>query len=335
MEDRTILSVITSLRVYGGAEKILLDVHNGLKEKFPCKIIGFQNFADLHPKLNIKRPEYIEFVNPFILRNKIIIVHARNIIPFIVLMNRFLLLNITIIYVSHNVYSSFKHFTFLPKIIVSISNKVTQNLIEYFKINNKKIRLIYNGLEDCNSINNENYHQYKANKIRILYSARINSVKRQLDLVHSLTDLLLPQIEIHFAGIGEDYDELVKYCGENSSFVALGFVENIHSIIPHYDYLMLYSLQEGLPLSLIEGAMHGKPLLVNDVGGNLEIGVPGFNGFELSENSEILISQLNSLIRVSEEEYQLYARNSRHRYEEMFTKEKMIAQYVALIENLL
>ncbi|WP_125916413.1 glycosyltransferase family 4 protein [Hymenobacter coccineus] len=334
MKDKTILSIITNLTIYGGAEKVLVDVHNGLKEIFPAKITGFQNFADLHPKLGITANEYVKFTNPFLLRNKIIIVHARNIIPFIVLLKRFLFLNTTVIYISHNVYDSLRYFTFFPKTIISISNKVTQNMINYFRIDNKNIKLIYNGLEDTSCLPSKIVHQYTPAKIRILYSARVNKVKRQLHVVRALAGGLLPQIEIHFAGIGEEHDELVRACEKSQNFVALGFVEDMNSIIPNYDYLMLYSAQEGLPLSLIEGTMHSKPLLVNDVGGNLEIGIPGFNGFELSEIPDTLISQLNNLVNFSEEQYHLYACNSRQHYEARFTRRKMITKYVDLIHNL-
>ncbi|AMJ67853.1 hypothetical protein AXW84_22355 [Hymenobacter sp. PAMC 26628] len=153
-------------------------------------------------------------------------------------------------------------------------------------------------------------------------------------LVDCLKDNLRPEIQIHFAGAGDDFDELLEACKDSKNFVALSFIENMNDLIPEYDYLMLYSVQEGLPLSLIEGISHGKPLLVNDVGGNLEIGIPGFNCFELDECPDSFIKQINNLVEVDKDKYYQYSINSRKHYLDNFTYPVMIEKYRHLIDNL-
>lgn len=326
-----ILSITTSLGRYGGAQKVLLDVHDGIKVKYRAKIIGFRKFEDLHPKCNIGQDEYVKFRNPFYLNNKILIVHARNVMALIMILKWVFFLNTKLLYVSHNVYRNHKHISFFPSNIISISNKVTDNLLNYFKLKKEHIRLIYNGIQD----NAGNLSPIlPAEQIIILYSARINNVKRQLEIVDRLSGKLSPKIKIHFAGTGPDAGLLKEKCKNSINFKVLGFVEDVGEVIAKCHYVMLYSYQEGLPLSLIEGAMYGKPLLVNDVGGNLEIGVPGKNGILLKDDWIVLAETLNGLLSISEKEYVIMSEMSRKRYEHIFTYKRMIAQYLEVLNEM-
>ncbi len=328
-----ILSISANLQGYGGAQRMLLDIHNGIKERYDAKILGFPKFEEVHSNYHINKSEYIRFINPFFLNNKILLVHSRNVMAFIMVLKTILFLNTKIIYVSHNVFNNLRELSFFPNSIISISNKVTQNLIYYFNIKSENIRLIHNGIKDKYQHTDKLTSYRKRNKIVILYLARINGIKRQLEIIENLKDKLLPEIEIHFAGTGPDYKKLAEKCAPLSNFKALGFLENINDVIIDSDYLMLFSTQEGLPISLIEGAMYGKPLLVNDIGGNLEIGVPGINGILLADDWNKLSKTLNNLISLSDQEYIKMSVNSRKRFENFFTYDKMISKYLDIIKT--
>ncbi|WP_300599204.1 glycosyltransferase family 4 protein [Niabella sp.] len=334
MRERKVISITTNLSRYGGAQKVLMDVHNGLKGQFNCLVTGRQAFEQLHPKYQIAAEEYILF-HPRVLKNNIVLVHARNLIPFIVFLNKLLRLNARVIYISHNVYRTYRRLTFFPENIVSISQKVTQNLENYFKVKGKKITLIYNGIRDTAGIPEAAGRQYKQqDAIKILYPARVNQVKRQLQIVNRLKDKIAANIEIHFAGAGEDLEALKQCCDGLPNFKVLGFVNDMERLIPGYDYLMLYSVQEGLPIALLEGIMHGKPLLVNDVGGNLEIGVPQFNAIRLEDGWEGLGTQINGLNDVTGLQYAEMAANSRSHFLARFQYGQMIKEYEQLINTL-
>ncbi len=325
-----ILSLTEDLNFYGGAQKVLMDVHEGIRQKYTAKVVGLIDFKDLHPKYKIKEEEYIKLTNPFFLNNKILIVHCRNYIAKIMILKHLLFLNTKVLYVSHNVYNTHRWLTFFPDDIISISEKVTHNIHSYFRVKNKRIRLIYNGIKDEYKPSPPN----KKDKIIILYLARVNGVKRQLKIVDNLAGKLSPKIEIQFGGTGEDYEQLVQVCKQTKGFSALGFIENVGDVIRSAQYLMLFSSQEGLSISLLEGVMYGKPLLVNDVGGNLEIGIPGKNAIFLNDDWNNLADQINNLVSITESEYESMSVNSRMRYENMFTYNKMIANYAKVIEEL-
>jgi len=328
-----ILSTTSDLNEYGGAQKVLLDLHNGIKTRYKCKILGFKKFEDLHPKYKIADSEYVRFANPFYLNNKILIVHARNVMAFMWIFKKVFFLNTRILYVAHNVYGTHKNFSFFPHRIISISKKVTDNLVNYFNLKNRDITLIYNGIKD--DAPTEAPVQYKqSGKVKIVYSARVIDVKRQLLIVDHLKGKLHPDVEIYFAGHGPDYEKLLEKCSETPNFKALGFVEDVNGLVKSSDFLMLFSIQEGLPISLIEGTMFSKPILVNDVGGNLEIGVPGQNGIELKEDWDALAVTLNGLATLSEDEYAQMCTKSRKHFEKMFSYDRMVAEYIKVIDSM-
>lgn len=327
-----ILSLTKDMDEFGGAQKMLVDIHRGIKTEYNAKVLGFTKFTKLHAKYKIDKSEYVKFKGPFMLNNKLLIVHDRRIITFIMVLKRLFFLNTKILYVSHGTYDSLNWASLFPGDIISISTKVNSNLINYFGLKKSNIRLIYNGINDLDNV--DLTYSRKNTKVVILYTAKIYGLKRQLEVVDNLKGKLSPEIEIHFAGTGPDYQELENKCKQSPNFKALGFIEDVSKVIPKVDYLMLYSIREGLPISLLEGAMHGKPLLANDVGGNLEICLPGENGFLLTPNWDELADTLNALASLPDDEYTRLSKNSRKRYEDMFTYDKMIAQYINVIKEM-
>lgn len=337
MNKIRIYSITTNLSRYGGAQKVLKDIHDGLSKCFSAKILGTQKYEKLHPKYKIQKGEYIRLRNPFLLKDSIILVHARNMLPLIFLLNRIFFLNAKIVFVSHTVFKTYKKLTPLPKTLVAISNTVSENLVNFFSRKAEDIHLIHNGvidscMPDLGLRPDLTFRRHQ--KIRILYIAKIYPLKQQIEIVKRLKNKLSPDIELYFAGDGEELKELEKLCEGSTQFFTLGFIENIHAIISEYDFVMLYSKQEGLPISLIEGVMHSKPLLVNDVGGNLEIGIPNKNAIVLSQDWNIMIEQLNRLCDLSAADYYEMSLKSRENYLKFFQYDSMIEKYAILISNL-
>lgn len=331
-QKKKIFSTITNLKTYGGAEKVLMDIHSSISCLYNAKIIGFQSYELLHPKHKIKKEEYIRFKNPFLLKNAIILVHARKLLPFLIVLNKIFFLRARIIYISHSIYLTHRKVTLFPKEVISISSKVTENLMHFFGVKEEQISLIHNGIRDVRG--EGKMHEYKKDGIiKILYIARIDKWKQQVEIVKNLTNKILPNIVIHFAGIGDEFQILQKECLKSNTFKALGFIENVNALIQEYDYILLYSLKEGLPISLVEAAMNAKPVLSNDVGGSLEICIHNKNGFLIQDNWEDLINKINALDRISKVDYDKLSVSSREIYMEKFKYELMIEKYVELIEK--
>ena len=91
-------------------------------------------------------------------------------------------------------------------------------------------------------------------------------------------------------------------------------------------------MNEGLPLSLIEGLRFGKPLITNKLSAVLDVNKPGETGFAYDDFSS-LIDGLNHLPHIDWAIYKQMASNARKRFEECFTEEKMINRYKLMLYN--
>lgn len=328
-----IFSFNTELDKVTGVQKVLVDIHNGIKQNYNAKIIGTIDYTKVNTNNKICREEYIKLRNPFIFRKSIVFIHERKLTTIFYFLNFFLRLHAKVVYIHHNEFNSGRKFTFLPKNIISISDSGTNNLEEYFKVPKENITKIHNGISDTAQTNNTRmYGQDKV--IKVLYAARINEVKRQVTIVRQLKDKLSKDVVILFAGTGPLHDELKLEVGNNPQFKILGFIKDIPALIKECDYMLLYSTNEGLPITLIEATMCGTPLITNDVGGNLEIAVPDKNAFSVSDWDH-LTEILNNLPNVSCVKYNEMCKESRRIYEEKFQYERMIEKYKYFIENLM
>ena len=99
--------------------------------------------------------------------------------------------------------------------------------------------------------------------------------------------------------------------------------------------MMLFSEHEGLPITLIEAAMTGTPIVCNNVGGNPEVVTDRMSGFVLEKNDwNGLAAVLNSFSSISKAEYQRMSEAARKQYLDRFTFEKFRSSYLALLSHL-
>jgi glycosyltransferase involved in cell wall biosynthesis len=237
-----------------------------------------------------------------------------------------------IVHVAHNIFTNLKYFTIFQKNIIAVSNAVKKNLIEYFGVKDSNVEVIYNGIEDALLKRHKTYlnQNYDLN-IKILLAARICRVKRQVELVMHTKGFLNDNIELYFAGEGDEYDLLENTIGSCNQYKMLGHIDVLKEM-DKYDYVCLFSQKEGFGISLIEGCMMGKPLLTNDIDAVLEINEHNYNGFVVKNWNE-LIECINKLPNRFSVEYKRLSSNSRKKYESFFTLDKMLDEYREYIDE--
>ena len=137
-----------------------------------------------------------------------------------------------------------------------------------------------------------------------------------------------------------DYTFLVSGSGPLFEDFHLQHPENVHllgwqkaeDVLGACDVLLSTSFNEGLPLSLIEASMLGKPCITTLVGSVEEIVIDGVTGFFV----EPTVAAFSQKIDLLNRDRQLYSRLSKEasRYSrERFQVEFFIKQYEELIEN--
>ena len=327
---KKLYSIDTQLYKVTGVEKVMLDIHLAVKDEFDAKIVGNISYDKVYKDLDIQEYEYVRFKNPFMFYNSIVIVHERRLLIFFWLLNCIFFQKIRVVYVHHNILHNHVRLSKLPKTIVAIANKGIENLINEFKVPRKNIHKIFNCVVDkFDGI----LKDYDSKDIRLLMPGRINGQKQQTEIVKKLRGKLDKRVHITFIGEGPQLDELRLLCEGDSQFEVLGYRNNVHELIQFSDYVFLYSVHEGLPITLIEATMMGTPIICSEVGGNPEICWAGKNGWVLND-WDLLIQTLNNLPNVSIDEYRLMCNESRKIYEENFTFERFQKSYLDLLKKI-
>ena len=132
-------------------------------------------------------------------------------------------------------------------------------------------------------------------------------------------------IRFYFVGVGNDAERLQNEIGDSEQYFYLGY-RNVSDIIADFDYVSLFSKNEGLGLTLIEGCACGKPLITNDITSVLDINENGKTGF-VYHDFDALIEGINCLPFPDSEQYKTLSENARNKYEKYFTEYAMIKEY--------
>jgi glycosyltransferase involved in cell wall biosynthesis len=325
-----LISLYTKFNNVGGAQKMCISIHKGLKktmsfeEDYISSNTDFENLDKNYSKQiivnNYLKFNVFELLNRF--ENALFISHHRKLTTQLVFWSKILRKRTKIIHVAHNEFYSLKWLTLFPNYVIAVSEGVKKNHESVFGL--KEVAVIYNGI-DSNYIDTQK-ERYNPKSIKILIAGRITKVKQQVKLAIFLKSRLPENIKLIFAGTGDDYNELVKITKNNPQFESLGHVSDMKSLIASVDYVMLFSQKEGLPLSLIEGLSCGLPILCNDVGGNLEILQKGYNGFLINDLGSIL-KQLERISKLSTITYNELSQNSRKSFVQNFNFDKMVSNY--------
>ena len=331
MDKIRVISVYPNFANHGGAQDVALQLAEKLNEGTEPIVLTETCFADIVPDYR-ERARFMPFswrsVHNLADGHTVFLSHHRKSTSLLMLFSLLSGKKTYVLHVAHNTFTNLRCLSSFPKRIVAVSNGVKEDLMSYFRVPEERITVIFNGKEDCR--NNQNV-KTDNREIHILLPGRICGVKQQVDIVRMTRDKLLPHIHIYFAGAGEEVELLKKEIEGETQYHYVGFL-NMTENLNRYDYVCLFSKNEGLGLSLIEGLMFGKPLITNDLPAVLDVNKAGETGF-VFPNFTALVKGLNELPMPDSEAYQHLSCNARLRYERFFTEGNMIIQYKRIIEQ--
>lgn len=308
-----ILFLYPSLGV-GGAQKVIIDLVNNLDTrefKVTLGCDGGERIFQLNKNINV---ENIEFFNKSLIgilknfitlskvvkKNNIQIIHSHHryttaLSNLIFIFNK----NIKVIHTEHNVFPDKNFINLRGKNIIAVSNVVKDNLIKN-RVKEENIKLIYNGIKVENELN---YTNNNDDIIKIGVIARLSKQKGHIYLLMALKNIIkyMSNIKIFMIGDGEEKENLLKFVNDNQldKYVEFcGNVDDVLSIIPNFNFFVLPSEYEGLPISILEIMSQKQFLIATNVGGNSEIIKDGVNGFIIeSKNIEAIENKLNYVIQ--------------------------------------
>ena len=207
--------------------------------------------------------------------------------------------------------------------IITLSEQQQFDLIYKYKIADKnKIILIPLGvdeslLQENSSLHRNNFREkygLQKNDIAIGIIGRIVPIKNHKLFIKIAEELLskgIGNIFFFIVGDGNGKVELQNYLlskhlsyaeglnSTNSKFIFTSWIENVATVYHGLDILLLTSLNEGTPLSIIESQICGKPVVATNVGGVKDTFIPnksGFliDGFESAKYIEALMLLINN-----------------------------------------
>lgn len=326
-----IVSVYPNFGNKGGAQNVTLQLaHRLTNEAFPIVLTRTpsERMAQDYKGQACYKKLSLRTVLLFGIKDTLFISHDRKSTLFLMLVKRTIAPRLRVLHVAHSVYDNLGWATILPNKIIAVSEAVRRNLTDYFHIDSNRVRVIYNGIQDC-GMKHSLYD--KCEIINILFAAKVYPLKQQVAFARYAKGRIPNHIHFYFAGTGTDADALqtiIKGCG-NMHY--LGHID-IKANIGRFNYTFLFSQREGLPLTLIESCMYGLPMITNDLPAVTEVNTDNMTGF-VYHDFESLVNGLTRLPFPDSDEYKTLSTNARKRYEALFTDERMVEAYKAVVNN--
>lgn len=225
--------------------------------------------------------------------------------------------------------------------IITVSGTLKKELVEKYRIApEKKFSVIELGfeLDELFKLPVRNNREI----INIGIVGRLVPIKNHkmvLDCARNLKQYARSNsIRIIIVGDGEMRDELGRYAqelGTESVVEFRGWVKDLKAIYEELDIVVLTSLNEGTPVSLIEAMAGARPVIASRVGGVPDIVRDGINGYLVeSGDIEAFTEKLSELIK-DPEKRGIFGQNGRKMVQERFSKERLIKDTKELYNNLL
>ena len=247
-------------------------------------------------------------------------------------------------------------FNFLRKIIIIylrfflkfknlyfiVQNKDDKNYFKsILKLKKNNLRVIRGSGIDINYFK---YHSEKnKNEVRLAYAGRILKDKGVLCLIeaYKIAKAKNASLSLYIAGSldGENpssiskkhFNQIIKF----KDIYYLGKIYNIKKYWQEADIAVLLSKREGLPLSLLEAASIGRPIISTDVTGSREIAINNYNAINVKVGDVFECSK--AIIKLSRNKTlrKKYGKNSRKLVESDMALDHICHQYYSLYREII
>jgi len=158
--------------------------------------------------------------------------------------------------------------------IIAISDKVKEFLIEYFKVSDSKIEVIYNGIDFDSFLS---FQKPDENWEPIFGTiARLDKIKGHIYILEAFKKLKNEGIKLPkfiFVGDGPERENLEHFLKENglSNVKFVGEVLGVGEYLKQIDVFVFPSLSEGLGIAIIEALVSKKLVIASNIDGIKEL----------------------------------------------------------------
>ena len=200
----------------------------------------------------------------------------------------------------------------------------------YPHISSQKTSFVYNGIPD---IEGGSKCISSTNQTRLVCVGTLCNRKNQIGILHALSKLTSEQqksFSVTFVGDGPSRNALEKVAATLSADIYFaGNSNQVNDYLTNSDAFILFSKDEGLPISIIEAMRCGLPIISTRIAGIPEMIVEGISGY-LVDADERQLSELFEKILIDRPDFVKMGEKSRIIYEDKFSQKAMILSYAKL-----
>lgn len=233
-------------------------------------------------------------------------------------------------------YNKFERNTYLK---VSNSEAAKNKFAKYYPSLSSKLATIYNAV-DLPSVSTE-YISKKDGRVNIIVPASYREVKNPLNVLNALALMSYEErsnVKIdwfgNIKGGQKCYNEMIAFIQDNdlNEVITLNdATTDIANKVNEADVIGLFSSSEGLPNSICEGMMLGKPVVMTRVS-DYDVLVDQTNGFLCDwNNPQSIKDALIRASRLSVDELMRMGQCSKNKAESLFSKEVVVEQWKQII----
>lgn len=210
------------------------------------------------------------------------VVHSHHLHELIHVLLPCLLKGVPIIHTEHERFSlgSARHRALLRlcaygcRVVTGVDGSVAAFLVDSAGLRKQNVQVIHNGVDIrrfANATADRQSLGLRSGGPVVGVVARLHPVKGHSVLLRAFEGVKsrFPDAELLIVGDGEEKDRLIQLAGKlriDASVAFLGSRRDIPELLAAMDVVVLPSLEEGLPLSLLEAMAAAKPIVATDVG---------------------------------------------------------------------
>ena len=222
-------------------------------------------------------------------------------------------------------------------ILVAVGNQVKEDLIAAGIGERNQYKVFFPGLPTPDDFDRDTVRKEIGLDLDAIYCTfvgRLTQIKRPDRLLDVVAASVARGLELNFlvAGEGELFESSkARALEENLPITFLGWRSDIDQLFAASDMAILTSDNEGIPLTLIQAAFAGIPIVAPRVGSIADIVIDGETGFLTSPQAGAMASAISALVTDEDLREELGSVGRAHA-EKYFSLEKSLTDHAALYE---
>jgi len=232
-----------------------------------------------------------------------------------------------------------KFFAARTSVLIAIGSKVKYDLVAAGIGRADKYRVFFPGLPAPKSYSKVGAQQAIGISSEVLYCTfvgRLTQIKRPDRLLDVAAECKKRGVDLRFlvAGEGELFESSKARCErEQLNVTFFGWRNDIEQIFAASDLAILTSDNEGIPLTLIQAAQAGLPIVATDVGSISDIVINESNGYLTEISVAAIADAIEKLVR-DPQLRQMMGQAGKARATQYFSLERMVKDHSDLYRSL-